>query len=291
MGILEDHRTTIGVLTLARQANLLKQLPRILCHSKKKIMRPSPPLPIEIVEQIIKYLCDDIPRVAIMRPNSAATEFPDHMLKKNLLDLRLVARSWAYAIPKFIYSCLTLKSPWVNGFIIKMWKDCVVLSDISYIRHLCLDQVMFFPPAKLKALEKQYGCSTYARLDFEYQHKESGSIFMECAAEVILLCGSKLADLRLKFTHSVGFSDDMITAFCYLKSLKTLSIQGTHHHDSMTDAKSITAVLSSVSSLESLTLNFSTLESMDLEPGSLPKLFHFWISSHPRNLNAVINFV
>lgn len=172
-----------------------------------------------------------------------------------------------------------------------MWRNCVVLSDISYIRHLCLDQVMFFPPAIFEALNRHYGCRTYARLDFEYQHVESGSIFMENATDIVLLCRSNLVNLKLKFTYSVGFSTDMITEIAHAKSLKKLSMQGTPRHNEMNDSKSISAVLSSVASLESLSLNFATLDSMDLEPGCLPNLSHFWISNHSRNLDAVVNFV
>ncbi|EGG02187.1 uncharacterized protein MELLADRAFT_110286 [Melampsora larici-populina 98AG31] len=156
---------------------------------------------------------------------------------------------------------------------------------------LCLDQIFFFPEAKYQALQKHYGSREYARLDFEYQHKESASIFMENAADIILLCGSYLRDLKLKFTESVGFSDHMIDSIRHIKNLKKLIIEGARDPCIVNDSQSLAEVLSSVISLESLSLKFASLEVMCLDAGCLPNLVHFWIFNHPNNYNAIINFI
>ncbi|EGG04823.1 uncharacterized protein MELLADRAFT_108176 [Melampsora larici-populina 98AG31] len=41
---------------------------------------------------------------------------------------------------------------------------------------------------------------------------------------------------------------------------------------------------------KSLTLNFATLKSLNLEPGSMPNLNHLWVATHCQNVNAIDHF-
>ncbi|EGF97711.1 uncharacterized protein MELLADRAFT_114142 [Melampsora larici-populina 98AG31] len=110
-------------------------------------MTPAQSLTVEVVDCIIAYLYDDAQRITIEPFNSANRAFLHHKSIKRLLSLRFVARSWATAIPPFVYHSLCLRTPWVNGYLMKMWQNCLRPCHIFNLRYLCLEQVMFVSPS------------------------------------------------------------------------------------------------------------------------------------------------
>ncbi|EGG04842.1 uncharacterized protein MELLADRAFT_108143 [Melampsora larici-populina 98AG31] len=105
-------------------------------------MAPSPSLPVEIIEKIINGLQDCSASMPGDPTNSGDGRFLTQASIRNLLTLRLISKSWAAIIPKFVYSTLYLRTPWVNHYVKRMWRRDIALSDLSNLRHLSFDQLI-----------------------------------------------------------------------------------------------------------------------------------------------------
>ncbi|EGF97406.1 uncharacterized protein MELLADRAFT_114367 [Melampsora larici-populina 98AG31] len=111
-------------------------------------MTSSNALPVEIVEKIISFVCLISPSRPTEPLNSAEQPFLTHPSVVQLLKLRLVAKSWAAAVPRFVYRSLYLRTPIFNHYLIRMWINCLSISNLSNLRRLCLDQVLYIPASK-----------------------------------------------------------------------------------------------------------------------------------------------
>ncbi|EGG03703.1 uncharacterized protein MELLADRAFT_109089 [Melampsora larici-populina 98AG31] len=111
-------------------------------------MVSSRPLPVEVVENIISFLCIIYPSTTTEPSNGADQSFLIHSSIVHLLQLRLLARSWAAAIPRFVYSSLCLRTPNFNRYLVNMWINCLNISNLTNLRRLCLNQVLFIPASK-----------------------------------------------------------------------------------------------------------------------------------------------
>ncbi|EGG06383.1 uncharacterized protein MELLADRAFT_106673 [Melampsora larici-populina 98AG31] len=247
-------------------------------------------LPVEIIELIIRHLHDVSFHGNEPPINTADRPFPNHKAIKILLSLRLVGRAWATAIPTFVYDSLMLRSPWIDHYLLLMWKSCKNLHGGFSLRQMYFQQIICFPTTHLGGY---YGAlSDECREQFEYGHhrREPNIMYMHDAADIISLCGSKLTDLKLGFSRSIGFSNKLIDAIGHIKNLKVLFIEGNQVENHEDDYYSLVAVLSSVPSLESLSLKFATVSCLDLKPGCLPNLLHLWVTCHASNIGALNRF-
>ncbi|EGG05567.1 uncharacterized protein MELLADRAFT_107392 [Melampsora larici-populina 98AG31] len=251
-------------------------------------MTPSPPLPIEIVDKIIKYFCEDANYTPNDGVNSASKPFLNHTSVVDLLRLRLVGHSWSNSVSRTVNDSLHLEQPWVHKYIVTMWSTCLIKSDFFCLTRLSLNNVMFQPKSTYGPFYESIRDPKLRILELEHQHYSSKSIFMQDAADIIRLCGRKLIELSITFTDAVGFSDKLISAIDQIESLKSLFIQGNANHNLTNDSKSLANVLNGTYELESLLLKFSTLESLDVGTIAMPKLMHLSVRCDAMN-NAAIN--
>ncbi|EGG05566.1 uncharacterized protein MELLADRAFT_87837 [Melampsora larici-populina 98AG31] len=251
-------------------------------------MASSRPLPVEIVENIISFLCISYPSTTTEPLNGADQSFLTHSSIVQLLQLRLLARSWAAAIPQFVYGSLSLATPNFNRYVVNMWMNCLNVSNLTNLRRLCLSEVLYIPASKATGYHMALSDESSDQFEYEYSRWERNCIFILDAADIVSLCGSRLVHLKLVFARSVGFSDSMVVAIKRIRNLKTFSIEGTMIGGIVNDSKSLSAVLQNSPSLESLSLRLAALRRLNLDPDFLPNLRHLWIKCHRYNLDAYI---
>ncbi|EGG12048.1 uncharacterized protein MELLADRAFT_59219 [Melampsora larici-populina 98AG31] len=253
-------------------------------------MSTSNKLPIEIVECIISQLYQTMPCIAGVASNSADKSFLEHTSIIDLLKLRLVNKVWAMAVQPVIYRSLFLRTPWVEGYFMKMWQTSYGFSPFSNLRRLYLYQLIFrHPGIEGQALwdlsedcsrQHEYGCVV----------RGSSWIPMHDASDIIILCGRNLEELKFNFAGSVGFSDSLVIAMKQIKKLTTLIIEGTNVRYIGNNHQSLIAVLNNATKLELLSLRLLDLESLEVDAGALPNLIHLWVTAHPYNLPAINSF-
>ncbi|EGG12047.1 uncharacterized protein MELLADRAFT_101955 [Melampsora larici-populina 98AG31] len=255
-------------------------------------MNPASTIPIEIVTLIIKYCAEKAFHMGINDSNSADNPFLHRTSVKELLSLRVLGKSWAAAIPPVVYQALRLQSPWAQAYISGMWSKGVIMSSLSHhhLRRLALDRVMYLPSLGSESFYEGTMDHLFKKLESEYEHYNTKSMSMNDATKLILLCSSSLTDLKIGFTGTVGFSDDLVLAIQAISSLKSFSIEGDERHNIMNNADSLIEILNHTDLLESLSLKFSTLGSLAVRDGALPQLVHFWVALHCENLNAINDF-
>ncbi|EGG04843.1 uncharacterized protein MELLADRAFT_108142 [Melampsora larici-populina 98AG31] len=255
-------------------------------------MLPAPTLPVEIVTLIIMYWEANAFHFAVDGYNSADNRFLHQTSVKSLLSLRLLGRSWADAIPPFVYKSLHLQSPWAHSYMSDLWAKGVVTSSFPgfHLRRLALDRVMYLPEFDPVCLYESTEDRLFRKLELEYKHYNTKSIFMKDTTGIISLCGLSLTDLKLSFTSAVGFSNNLALAIRGVDNLKTFFVEGDKKHNIMNNANSLISILNHTNQLESLLLKFGTLSSLTLRTGALPKLMHFWVTLHCKNISAVKNF-
>ncbi|EGG05289.1 uncharacterized protein MELLADRAFT_107704 [Melampsora larici-populina 98AG31] len=128
------------------------------------------PLPVEVVERIISFLCIMSPSTPTEEMNSADQPFLTHQTFVDLLKLRLLARAWAAAIPTFIYSSLYLKKPFFNQYAVRMWNNYLFVSNLANLRRLCLDQLLYIPASKADGYHMGLSDECSDQFELEYSH-------------------------------------------------------------------------------------------------------------------------
>lgn len=253
-------------------------------------MSSCPTLPAEVIEIIIFYFRKDASYVPVDRYNSAEEEFLNQKYVMDLLKLRLLGQTWSNTVSSIVYKSLHLEFPWANKYLADILNSSINFISFSQLRNLTLDRILHQPDIGPGSFYQRITDPNLRQREIEFQYYDSKSISLQEAAKIITLSGLNLTHLKLKFTNSVGFSEEFVLAMKKIKSLKTLVIAGDTFHNPRNDAESLTAVLNNADELPSLSLDFGTLSSLDLKDGALSNLEHLWVACHPNNLDAISNF-
>lgn len=192
-------------------------------------------LPVEVVDLIINQVILQIPLIPSDAANSADIPSLRHEYILRLLQSRSLGRSWNNAIVPLVFENLRLTSNSGTSSLIEMWSNCFLTPGLPQLQHLYLDGIWFTLPSfkslagtVLTCSPLSYGCST---------------ILPETAASLIILCGSTLITLKLRFVEVVGFTPVLSSAIHNVSNLQTLLIQGSASPSTVHDHESVKTLL------------------------------------------------
>ncbi|EGG08956.1 uncharacterized protein MELLADRAFT_104633 [Melampsora larici-populina 98AG31] len=160
------------------------------------------------------------------------------------------------------------------------WTRRSMITTSPQLRNLFLDNVWHSMPSPMSVPGIVSTCGT---LPYPL------SILPESAASIISLSAATLVNLNLRFIEVVGFSPVLLHAIQSVTNLERLAILGPQSSHNVNDFMSLKTLLENTPSLQSLAIKFSSLPSMRLRPGSLPRLSHFYVSCSLNNHRACID--
>ncbi|EGG07086.1 uncharacterized protein MELLADRAFT_86003 [Melampsora larici-populina 98AG31] len=253
-------------------------------------------LPVEVTEIILLYVYEDLGKTPPHLVNTADRSHTNYASLTWLLGLRLLGRDWADLIMTYIFRELDLRWSFLASNLLKRQNQSFVFRGMQHLRRLSIGHVFYSNPNLVY--------SNYLGVELELQpyHYPSSVIYMHDIERILELCIHNLTELKLGFVGSVGFSEAVVETAKRASNLKVLILGSTlaRRHDNGSesiharrikhDYDSLIALLNEVPSLESLSLNFLSLFSLHVTPGSLPNLQHLFFLSDESNTHAVVNF-
>ncbi|EGG09601.1 uncharacterized protein MELLADRAFT_104090 [Melampsora larici-populina 98AG31] len=247
-------------------------------------------LPVEIVTMIVKIFAAQPAMTPSDPMNSAAEPFIHPSETRKLLNLRLISKNWAFAVIPFVFHSIRLTSARSVNLLLRDWTNSTVNST-SPVKRLSIEN-LFCNILQFRNSNRETRAGRAVNQSGSLNPRSS-SVFLYQAAEVIESFGKNLTELNFKFINSVGFSSNMIKAIKKIKCLKKLNIQMTDDmpEGSMADMASLSELLNAAPNLESLSIYFTHLGTLVLEPQALSKLKHLWFLYSIYNINALHDFI
>ncbi|EGG08955.1 uncharacterized protein MELLADRAFT_104634 [Melampsora larici-populina 98AG31] len=251
-----------------------------LVHNSTPAMAIANNLPVEIVRSILKEVILELPVVPSNSANSEDFQSLRHDSVRRLLQFRLFGQSWNNTIIPLVFQNLRLtRNPMIDG-LTNAWTGRFITPSYPQLRTLYLDGIWYSMPAPTSLPGVVSTCAPYPY---------GCSILPDTAASIISLCATSLVRLKLRYVEIVGVSPVLINAIHGVSNLKNLEIIGSQSPDKMHDYHSLKTLLEGTVSLESLSILFGALPSMQLRRGSLPHLKHFYLSCDNKNRRAGID--
>ncbi|EGG04303.1 uncharacterized protein MELLADRAFT_108616 [Melampsora larici-populina 98AG31] len=185
-------------------------------------------------------------------------------------------KSWAMGIGSYVGVSLNLVTPNMSTCLLKMSRMSASILSTHRLRRLCIGCVLFLPDFILASLDLDDSNDSDEISRFDKRHSDCSSLSMKDAAAIINLCRHNLTELKIKFSKSVGFSQDLIKAIGDISSLKVFMMLGSKSRKAYHDFGSITKVLDVTTNVESLSIDCGSLGPLDIKASSLPRLIHLW---------------
>ncbi|EGG00102.1 uncharacterized protein MELLADRAFT_112135 [Melampsora larici-populina 98AG31] len=270
--LIESHPNAKGLIATKLAVG---QIHKIICSTK---------LPVEVIELIIENYISDTGVVEPNPLNSASRSYLHPETSRRLLSLRLLSKSWNAAAVPFIYNALYLNTPRKSSILLRSWNNPSQFSTFHALRRICFSGLLFlsnYPTGRSLNNPSTYENGNAHSAETLLAPSE---IAMDSALKIINLCSQNLSDLKLKFVHSIGLSQDMLEAISNVKGLKVLGIVGSKCCHTLNDSGSIRAMLNSAFALESLSIQCSSLGSLNLNVGALPNLTHLCLVTNSDNI-------
>ncbi|EGG10570.1 uncharacterized protein MELLADRAFT_93602 [Melampsora larici-populina 98AG31] len=245
---------------------------------------PSNSLPIEVIEIILSHLYQDYATTDSDPINSADLCYPSSVSKLHLLNLRRVNQVWDVEVTAYMFRELDLRLPIMAAKLINCMNMGLVTHGLSWLRRLSISPVFYSDGSQFSVHHhgQQVTPSTYP---------DAGWVIpMAQVQQILAMSRHRITELKLRFVGSVGFTEGMIECMKNLTGLKVLILCGSPSRRVPNDSISITAVLNVLPLLESLSIQFASLHSLPVAPGSLPNLKHLYFAADQLNIHALVNF-
>ncbi|EGG08356.1 uncharacterized protein MELLADRAFT_84951 [Melampsora larici-populina 98AG31] len=255
----------------------------------------APRLPVEIIEIILSYFKDNA-KTPSHFINTADRGYLKHVSLNSLLKMRVLGREWNNTIMSFIFRELDLRWPFLVLNLLKKQNQAFVNPGMHGLRRLSIGHIYYVHCGQVFPGDRG------AQFDLHPHRFPAPVLYTPDVGRILDLCIHNLTELKLAFVGPVGFSEEMVHAATAASNLKVLIITSTlarrHENGSESiiarriqhDSETLIAFLNQVPSLESLSLNFLSLESLHVSPGSLPNLQHLFFADDESNTHAIVNF-
>ncbi|EGG00104.1 uncharacterized protein MELLADRAFT_93858 [Melampsora larici-populina 98AG31] len=244
--------------------------------------------PFEVVDLILFYFARDFEKAWTNSRNSAEQPpLPDHGVLE-LLNLRLVGKSWVLAVLSHAYQNLHFSSALVVNRFVDTWNSSATVTTMAWLSHLSFDQITC-PDLdfELGSNQAKIGSLGTYRIDFEKENFNYKSIILEDIEEIIKFCGQTLSGLKFAFKAGAGFTPEMIKLIKDIKGLKVLIVEANPYGVKKNHSKSIEALLNVTPGLESLSLDIGCIQPLDLDQGALPGLKHLSAACDTNDQEAI----
>ncbi|EGG11554.1 uncharacterized protein MELLADRAFT_102589 [Melampsora larici-populina 98AG31] len=100
-------------------------------------------LPVEIIDLIVNHFKAGLKQTAPNPLNTADKPFLKRSAMFELLNLRLINKTWSIAIIPHIYQDMSLSAPSMIECLKDTWNHSKIISITSRVQRLCFDQVEY----------------------------------------------------------------------------------------------------------------------------------------------------
>ncbi|EGG08509.1 uncharacterized protein MELLADRAFT_104912 [Melampsora larici-populina 98AG31] len=245
-------------------------------------------LPLEVVYFILFYFVKDFEETWKNSRNSAEqAPVPDHLLLE-LLNLRLLGKSWALRVLPYAYQNLHFSSALKMNSFVETWNNSATISTMARLSRLSFDQITCPDlDCEFGSDRVNIGLLASYRIDFEKDNFNYKSITLEDIEEIIKFCGQTLAGLKFSFKAGAGFTPNIIELIKEVKGLRVLIIEANPYGVRQNHLKSIRALLNVTAGLELLLLDIGSIGTLDLSEEALPRLKHLSAACDTNDLGAI----
>ncbi|EGG00011.1 uncharacterized protein MELLADRAFT_112230 [Melampsora larici-populina 98AG31] len=277
--IIQDRFPSI--FSSQTQPHLLLKPPCYTTMTNLSIQSSTPPdkgwLPYDIVSQIVDIFVSDLGHYRYDDHDTSSDEYLLHESITELLQLRLVSKTWSEAVIPFAFHSMELHSSKAVQVILDNWSKIQAPDRPCPVKRLIIQDLFFVDHTNEKSVKGL----------------KSTVIFMDQAVKLIELIGENLNELTMLFVDGFGIAPNLVKAVKRIKDLKKLCIQDGEGYDLPAGyvPQSLSDLLVAVPKLQAFTLEYVVLMWFQLKSPALSNLQYFNFRFFPNNLDAIGHIV
>ncbi|EGG00009.1 uncharacterized protein MELLADRAFT_68163 [Melampsora larici-populina 98AG31] len=238
-------------------------------------------LPYEIVSQIVETYASELLSYRWADRDTSSEMYLHPRSITELLKLRLVSKTWSKMITPIAFDSLHIHNSKMAQVIIEEWSTLSYSHDQPCpVRRLIIENIYYLEPEDEKKIKKE--------------GLKKSPVCMEQAAELINVIGKNVKELSLMFSASFGISPSLVKAMKGMKRLKKFNVldgqicsghRGAHNPDSFAE------LLVAIPNLKNLSIEWTVLKRLELQPPALSNLQYFNFRYREVNFDAIANII